>query len=202
MLARRCLTPQPFVPVRTLSYSSDILSRLEPVLDLGRCASALLRYRILSLHPSGSTTPGFRVGCRLDTLDVVHGLAIHEVAPKKVLGDENVLENVGTSSSAWMTKGSYHYVAGLVASTATPPVAVRFPGFAPTPGACDGLCLLRFATQAHISGSASGTSQMPARWGELPPTLPAGPHRHALTIGRSCDSQGRVTVRCPQPWKE
>jgi len=42
------------------------------------------------------------------TVDVVHGLASHEVAPENALSDENVLENVRTSYSAWMTWGSYH----------------------------------------------------------------------------------------------
>jgi hypothetical protein len=41
-----------------------------------------------------------------DAMDVVHRLAIHEVAPKKTLCDENVFKNVWTSSSAGMTGGT------------------------------------------------------------------------------------------------
>ena len=99
-----------------------------------------------------------------------------------------MLENVRTSSAGVVTGARQHHVARLW--RARPPFQLPFASPASVrhvAHVADFACL--GLPQEHTSRSAPGTSQMSARWRELPPTLLAGPHGHASTIWRGCDSQ-------------
>jgi hypothetical protein len=62
-----------------------------------------------------------------DAIDVVDGLPLHEVSPEDLFDNDNVLEHV-SKAGARVVRNPHERIAPLVASPASPPVAVGWPG--------------------------------------------------------------------------
>jgi hypothetical protein len=95
-------------------------------------------------------------------VDVVNRLTFDQVPPEKVLCDQDVFEDVGTSSGPGMSGNSHHHVASLVSGATSLPVPICLTDLAPAVPARRRFDLLTRAATAQIPPSTRWTSEVSA----------------------------------------
>ena len=117
-------------------------------------------------------------------VDVVNRLTSHQVPPEKILCDQDVFQDVGTSSGPGMSGNPPRHVARLVSGATCLPVSICLTDFAPADPARRGFDVCTRAATAQIPPSTRWTSEASAR----------GPENSTAVVGSSSSAD---TVNFP-----